>query len=90
MPSSPRPLRERIIARLQSGISRTWLLLGLAAVLPLLLFGGWVGYLSAVQTRTDTSRVATTTADMAAERIAAELAHQLELLYGLTTSPALD
>lgn len=90
MPLSPQQFPRRIAARLLSGMGRIWLLLACTAALPLLLFGGWVGYLSAAQTRTDTFRTAMTTADMAAERIAAELAHQLALLRALAASPTLD
>lgn len=90
MPLSSQPHLRRVSARLLSGMGRTWLLLACTATLPLLLFGGWAGYLSAVQTRTNTFQTATMTADMAAERIVAELAHQLALLRVLAASPALD
>jgi two-component system sensor histidine kinase UhpB len=69
---------------------RTWLLLIGAAILPLLLFGGWVGYLAAVQTRNETSRNATLAVDGAVSRIAAELVSQLDLVRTIAASAALD
>ena len=73
-----------------AGPGRTWLLLASAAMLPLLLFGGWAGYLSAIDTLAVTRRAAIVTAEAAAERIAAELAGQGALLRALEAAPSLD
>jgi len=73
-----------------TGMGQTWLLLACAAVLPLLLFGGWAGYLSAEQARAETSRTAIATANAAAARISAELGAQLDLVRALAASSALD
>ena len=73
-----------------AGPGRTWLLLAGAAALPLLLFGGWVGYLAAVQTRAGTSRNAALAVDGAARRIAADIVAQLDLVRTLAASTALD
>ena len=73
-----------------AGPGRTWLLLSGAAALPLLLFGGWVGYLAAVQTRVETSRNAALAVDNVAGRIAAEIAAQLDVVRTLAASVTLD
>ncbi len=73
-----------------AGPGRTWSLLAGAAALPLLLFGGWVGYLAAVQTRVEASRTAASAVDGVAGRIAAEIAAQLSLVRILAASTALD
>ncbi|NPD68963.1 PAS domain-containing protein (plasmid) [Lichenicola cladoniae] len=73
-----------------SGAARTWLLLACATVLPLLLFGGWVGYRSALQTRDSIQHRAIATVDAASDRIAAELDHHKALLRALAGSVALD
>jgi two-component system sensor histidine kinase UhpB len=80
----------RTASAVLSGPARTWLLLVGAAILPLLLFGGWVGYLAAIQTRAETSRNAAAAVDGAASRIAADLAAQLDLVRLLAASMALD
>ena len=72
------------------GPGRTWLLLVSAASLPLLLFGGWVGYLASAQARADTSRSAVAAVDGATGRIAAELVAQLNLLRRVAASTTLD
>ncbi len=72
------------------GPGRTWLLLVGAAALPLLLFGGWVGYLAAAQTRVETSRNAALAVDGAAHRVAAEIVAQLGLVRTVAASTALD
>ena len=72
------------------GPGRTWVLLVTSASLPLLLFGGWVGYLASVQTRADTSRSAAVAVDGAAGRIAAELVAQLNLVRRVAGSTTLD
>lgn len=73
-----------------AGPGRTWVLLVTAASLPLLLFGGWVGYLSSVQTRAAISRSAAAAVDGVAGRIAAELTSQLNLLRRVASSTTLD
>ena len=59
-------------------------------MLPLLLFGGWAGYLSAMDTLAGTRRAAIIMADAAADRIAAELAAEAALLQALTAASSLD
>ena len=73
-----------------AGPGRTWLLLVSAASLPLLLFGGWVGYLASAQARADTSRTAVAAVDGATGRIAAELVAQFNLLRRVAASTTLD
>lgn len=82
-------LGRQVVAFL-AGPGRTWVLLVTAASLPLLLFGGWVGYLAAVQTRGDTSRSAAAAVDGAAGRVAAELVAQLNLIRRIAASTTLD
>jgi two-component system sensor histidine kinase UhpB len=72
------------------GPGRTWVVLACSACLPLLLFGGWVGYLASVQTRADTSRSAAAAVDGAAGRITAELVAQLNVLRRVAASTTLD
>ncbi len=81
---------DRAAPGLPTGMGRTWLLLACAAVLPLLLFGGWVGYLSAERMRGEALQAAVARADAAAARLAAGLAAQLDLLRALAASSALD
>ena len=76
---------RRMLAFL-AGPGRTWLLLSGAAALPLLLFGGWVGYLAAVQTRVEASRTAASAVDGVTGRIAAEIGAQLSLVRTLAAS----
>ena len=59
-------------------------------MLPLLLFGGWAGYLSAIDTLAGTRRAAIVTAGASAERIAAELAAQAAVLQAVAAAPSLD
>ena len=73
-----------------AGPGRTWVLLVTSASLPLLLFGGWVGYRASVQTRAGTSRSAAAAADGAAGRIAAALTAQLDLVRRVAASTTLD
>ncbi len=80
----------RRAAAFLAGPGRTWMLLISAASLPLLLFGGWVGYLSSAQARADTSRSAAAAVDGATGRIAAELTAQLNLLRRVAASTTLD
>ena len=80
----------RTASALLSEPARTWLLLVGAAILPLLLFGGWVGYLAAIQTRAEASRGAAAAVDGAASRISTELIAQLGLVRTLAASVALD
>ncbi len=69
---------------------RPLVLLVLAAVLPLLLFEGWVAAFSAERTRADTWRAASETVGRVANRVAAELAAQRDVAVALAASTALD
>lgn len=72
------------------GPNRTWLLLVTAAIVPLLLFGGWAGALSAEHMRSNTRALVRAKVDLVAERISTELAAQLNLGEALASSTALD
>ncbi len=76
--------------RWATGARRTWLLLVAAAVLPLLLLGGWAGSLSAERTRANTRALARDTVALVAQRVTAELTAQLDLAQALAASTALD
>ncbi len=86
----PREGLPRNIAGWVTGPARTWMLLATAAVLPLLLFGGWAGSLSAEHTRANTRDLARDEVNLVAERISAELHAQLGLAQALASSTALD
>jgi two-component system, NarL family, sensor histidine kinase UhpB len=76
---------------LRLGDSRRPLLsLLLAALIPLLLFGGWVAYLTASRERTEARLAASGTVRNASERIASEMAAQLQVAETLAASVALD
>jgi len=78
--------RSQQVRRMLDGPGRTWILLVLSAILPLLLFGGWVAYLAADRARADSYRAASATVD----RVAAELGYQLDMAQALAASTALD
>lgn len=83
------PARPKQGSRLRS--SRQPLLsLLLAAFIPLLLFGGWVAYLMASGERTDARRAARDTVQHVSERIASEVAAQLQVVETLAASTSLD
>ncbi len=79
--------------------SRTWrfdygrrplLSLLIAAIIPVLLFGGWVTYLTADHERSDARRAAFETVRHVAERAASEVLLQLQIAETLAASSALD
>lgn len=78
------------LARQVDGPRRTLLLLVGAAVLPMLLVGGWVGYVSAAHTRAETGRRASQTVTRAAAQIGADVAAELDIARALAASTALD
>ncbi len=80
----------RRAAAFLAGPGRVWAMIGTSASLPLLLFGGWVGYLAAVQARATTAREAAGAVDAVAERVGAELVAQLDLVRGMAASTTLD
>ena len=82
-------LGRRTLAFL-AGPGRTWAMIATSASLPLLLFGGWVGYVAAVETRAATSRDAAAAVDGVAGRITAELVAQRNLARRLAASTTLD
>ena len=65
-------------------------MLVLAAVLPLLLSGGWIASYYAQQTGTRARRAAADTVELVASRIAANLSGQLQVGEALAASSALD
>ncbi len=82
--------RSQQVRRMLDGPSRTWVLLVLSTILPLLLFGGWVAYIAVDHARADSYRAASATVDRVAERVAAELGYQLDMAQALAASAALD
>jgi signal transduction histidine kinase len=66
------------------------LLLLFAAAIPVLLFGGWVGYLTAERSRAEARTAALTIASRVAQRVEAEVAIQLQVAETLAESPSLD
>ncbi|MFC1458553.1 ATP-binding protein [Microvirga arabica] len=77
--------------RLRLGDSRRPLLsLLLAALIPLLLFGGWVAYLTASRERMEARLTASDTVKHVSERIASEMTTQLQVAETLAASTALD
>ncbi|MBM1170011.1 PAS domain-containing protein [Microvirga arabica] len=83
------PLRRRLWLSL--GFSRRPLLsLMIAAIIPLLLFGSWVAYITATQQREQARRRAFETVNQVAERIAAEMDAQLQVVETLAASASLD
>lgn len=86
-----KPARHsHVYIRWLDGAGRTWIMLVLAAVLPLLLSGGWIASYYAQQTGTRTRRAAADTVERVADRIAANLLGQLQVAEALATSSALD
>ncbi len=79
---------------------RLWLSLGfnrrpllsliIAAVIPLLLFGSWVAYITATQQREQARQRAVETVNKVAERIASEMDAQLQVVETLASSASLD
>jgi len=70
-----------------------WRLVGMlvaAATIPLLLFAGWVTYLTADRARTAAWKAAKLTSARVASRIADELSSHLRLAEALSESTALD
>lgn len=67
-----------------------WLLLILAATLPLLVFAAGAAYFSAERTRADAWRTASSLAARVSERVTAELSSQLAMTEILAASTALD
>ncbi|GEP05595.1 ATP-binding protein [Methylobacterium oxalidis] len=70
--------------------ARLLISLALAAAIPILLFSGWVAYVTAEQGRAAARHVALESAARVADRVAADLAAQLQILDVLAASPALD
>ncbi|MBD2749916.1 PAS domain-containing protein [Microvirga sp. BT688] len=96
-PAGPRPEEQDhtdpLSRQLRSslGLSRRPLVsLFIAAIIPLLLFGGWVAYITADQQREQARRRAFETVNQVAERIASEMDAQLQVVETLAASTALD
>jgi signal transduction histidine kinase len=66
------------------------ILLAIAAAIPLLLFSGWVAYLSASWERSATQAAASEVVNRVAERVSAELAKQIEIAAALAATASLD
>ncbi|MCB5177334.1 sensor histidine kinase [Microvirga lenta] len=62
----------------------------LAAAIPVLLFGGWMAYLTADQERTEARRAAQATVARVAERVSESLSKELEVAEALAGTTALD
>lgn len=84
-PSSPSNLGYWL-----DGPRRAWIQLVLAAILPMLLFGGWVAYFAADHASLDARRSAMDTTARVAERVSAELISQLDIIEALAGSTALQ
>lgn len=72
-----------------SGI-RLLVSLALAAAIPVLLFSGWVAYVTADQGRSGAQRAAFESTAHVAERVGLDLAAQVQILDVLAASPSLD
>lgn len=64
--------------------------LALAAAIPVFLFSGWVAYVTAEQGRAAARHAASESTARAAERVASDLAAQVQMLDVLAASPTLD
>jgi two-component system, NarL family, sensor histidine kinase UhpB len=62
----------------------------LAAAIPVLLFGGWVAYVTADGERTSARRTAFDTTVRVADRVQADLAAQIQVLNALAVAQALE
>jgi PAS domain-containing protein len=76
----------------RNAAAASWLLtsLVLAAAIPLVLFGGWVAFLTADSGRTGARNAALETSVRVAERVSAEIAKEIEVGEALAASAALD
>jgi two-component system sensor histidine kinase UhpB len=83
------PERRRLPFGL-GGARRPLLSLLIAVAIPVLLFGGWVTYLSAQDERRQAQEAAAKTADRVADRVSADIATQLQVAQALAASTALD
>src|SRR4051794_22188996 len=79
-----------MLRRLGDDPRSPFLALVLAAAMPLVLFGGWIGLRSAMAAREAARQDAVEIAAGVGERIEAELAAQLSAASALATSTALD
>jgi signal transduction histidine kinase len=70
--------------------SRPLLALLMAAIIPVLLFGGWVAYMLADSQRAEARRTAFETVRHVAERVSSEMAAQLQVAEALAASSSLD
>ena len=69
-----------------SDARRPLILLGFAAAIPVILFAGWVAYLTAAEERATARRTAYEAVERVTERVAAELSKQLQAVETLATS----
>ncbi|WP_456684602.1 ATP-binding protein [Bradyrhizobium sp. P5_C11_2] len=76
--------------RLRGGRKRVLTSLAFAAAIPVLLLSGWIAYFMAQQQRDVARHAAELSAMRAAERIASDIATQVEVLQALATSTSLD
>jgi signal transduction histidine kinase len=68
---------------------RVLVLLALSAFIPLIIFASWAVFVSAQRSREDARALALLTADRVAERVAGELAKQVDLAEVLASAPSL-
>jgi hypothetical protein len=73
-----------------SGAGRLIVSLLLAAAIPILLFGGWIAYVTADRERLDSRRAAVVTVVRVAEQVSADLAKELEVAEALANSVNFD
>ena len=84
------PRRGRIWNTILSDARRPLILLGFAAAIPVILFAGWVAYLTAAEERASARRTAYDAVERVTERVAAELSKQLQVVETLATSSSFD
>jgi signal transduction histidine kinase len=82
--------RGEALKRKTASGTRLLISLALAAAIPILLFSGWVAYFTAEQGRAAARHVALEGTARVAERVASDLAAQIQTLDVLTASPSLD
>lgn len=77
-------------AAITAGRHRLLASLSISALIPVLLFGGWVAYVTAERDRTAARQAAFDTASRVAERVTAELRKEVAIAEALAASENLD
>ena len=74
----------------QGGVPVLMLSLAMAAIIPVILFAGWMAYITADRERTDVRRAAFAAVQRVTEQVSAELEKELEVAEALAGSIHLD